>query len=98
MNRSLRRTPRTEFDVILDESPAGPKGEALHSLVASGDVVAARLPRGFVGVKLLHTRTLFFIEQGQWHLKQIRPTLEVPAAEEYHGTGTRSNLLKDSRL
>lgn len=92
MNRPLRSTPRIEFDVILDEWPAGPKGDALHSLVASGDVIAARLPRGFVGVKLLDTRTVFYIEQGQWHLKQIRPTPEVSQPEGGHSVLRLQNL------
>ena len=96
MNRQRRSTHPLEFDVIVDEWPPGLKGEALHSLVASSDVIVARLPQGFVGVKLRYTRTLVYIEHGQWHLKQIRPTPEMPA--EYRSTSTRSNLLKDSRL
>ncbi len=46
---SLAATRRVEFDVVLDKWPDGAQGETLRSLIASGDVVAIRLPYGFVG-------------------------------------------------
>ncbi len=49
---------RLEFDLILDEWPTGVQGQALHSLLASGDVVAAPLPHGFVGLTIRHTRMM----------------------------------------
>lgn len=41
---------RREFEVVLDAWPDGAQGEALDSLIAGGDVAAAHLPYGFVGL------------------------------------------------
>lgn len=49
----IRRKP--EFSVVLDEWPHGPQGDALTSLIITGDVVAVGLPHGFVGLKIVHT-------------------------------------------
>lgn len=64
---------KLEFDLILDESPAGVQGDALSLLVASGDFIAVRLPYGFVGLRIVHTQTLLYVGAGQLHIKQIIP-------------------------
>ncbi len=64
---------RLEFDLILDEWPTGAQGQALHSLVASGDVVAAPLPHGFVGLTIRHTRMMLYVEAGRLHVTQVLP-------------------------
>lgn len=80
-------TRRTDFDVVIDEWPAGPKGMALQSLVDSGEVRAVRLPRRFVGLRIQHTQTLIYIEAGHPHVKQVLPQTH-PAGRRYQGTGT----------
>ncbi len=62
---------RVEFDLILDEWPIGGQGQALQSLVASGDVVVASLPRGFVGLTIRYTRMMLYVEAGRLHVKQV---------------------------
>ncbi len=64
---------RLEFDLILDEWPTGAQGQALHSLVASGDVVSAPLPHGFVGLTIRYTQMMLYVEAGRLHIKQILP-------------------------
>jgi len=68
------RRRRLEFDVILDGWPTGAQGKALGSLIASGDVIAVRLPLGFMGLTIVHTRTLLYVEAGQLRVRQILPT------------------------
>lgn len=64
---------RLEFDFILDEWPTGAQGQALQSLVASGDVVTAPLPQGFVGLTIRHTQMMVYVEAGRLHVKQVLP-------------------------
>jgi len=62
---------RLEFEFILDEWPTGAQGQALQSLVASGDVLAAPLPYGFVGLTIRHTEMMVYVEAGRLHVKQV---------------------------
>lgn len=78
---------RVEFDLILDRWPTGRKGRALWSLVASGDVQAVRLPRGFVGLQIQHAQTLIYIEDGRPHVRQVLPEPH-PTDRRYQRTGT----------
>lgn len=68
---------RMEFDLVLDQSPRGAAGDALQSLIASGDVVAVGLPYGFVGLTIVHSQTLVYVEAGRLRLRQVLP---VPPA------------------
>ena len=88
---------RLEFDVILDEWPGGVQSDALRSLIASGDVTAVRLPYGFVGLKMIHTQTLLYVEAGRPHIKQVLP---MPGSKilKYRGTGTLPTHLEYPRL
>ncbi len=70
-HRMTHRKP--EFSAVLDEWPHGPQGDALTSLIISGDVVAVRLPHGFVGLKIVPTQTLFYVEAGRLHIRQVLP-------------------------
>ncbi len=70
---------RLEFDFFLDEWPNGAQGQALQSLVASGDVVATPLPHGFVGLTIRHTRMMVYVEAGRLHVKQVLPPPIGPA-------------------
>jgi len=64
---------RLEFDALLDEWPAGAEGEALWSLVRSGDVIATRLPRGFVGIRIVPSHTQASIVAGRLRIRQVFP-------------------------
>ncbi len=64
---------RLKFDFILDEWPRGAQGQALQSLVASGDVRAAPLLYGFVGLTIRHTQMMVYVEAGRLHVKQVLP-------------------------
>src|SRR5574341_1958745 len=66
---------RLQFDVVLDAWPDGAQGKALHSLVASGDVAAVRLPYGFVGLTIVSARMLLYLDAGQLHVRQVLPTV-----------------------
>lgn len=73
---SVRRpaTPHTvDFDIVLDEWPGGAAGDALRSLIASGDLVVLSLPYGFVGLKIIHSQTLLYMEAGHLRVKQVVP-------------------------
>lgn len=70
---------RLEFDVVLDAWPDGAQGEALDSLIAGGDVAAAHLPYGFVGLTIASAQTLLYLEAGRLHIKQI---LSLPGERE----------------
>jgi len=70
---------KLEFDFILDEWPPGAQGQALQSLVASGDVVAAPLPHGFVGMTIRHSRMMVYVEAGRLHVKQVLPPPSGPS-------------------
>jgi len=64
---------RIEFDLVLDQWPTGVQGQALQSLVASGDVVAVPLPHAFVGLSIRHTQMMLYVEAGRLHVKQVLP-------------------------
>jgi len=64
-----------EWDLVLDQWPRGPAGDALQSLIASGDVVAVDLPYGFVGLTIVHSQTIFYVEAGRVHVKHFLPPL-----------------------
>ncbi len=70
---------RLEFDFILDEWPTKAQGQALQSLLASGDVVATPLPHGFVGVTIRHTQMMVYVEAGRLHVKQVLPLPGSPS-------------------
>ncbi len=98
MTRQHTVTPHgLEFDVVLDEWPDGAQGDALHSLVASGDVLAVLLPYGFVGLKIIPAQILIYAEAGRMHVKQVFPTLGARVPQHY-GPGLRLPSLQDSRL
>ncbi len=88
---------RLEFDVVLDAWPDGAQGKALHSLVASGDVAAVRLPNGFVGLTIASGQILLYLDAGQLHVRQVLPT-SSGRVRRYRGTGTHSDRREDSRL
>lgn len=88
---------RLEFDVALDAWPDGAQGKALHSLVASGDVVAVRLPYGFVGLTIVSGQMLLYLDAGRLHVRQVLPAAGG-RVRRYQGTGTRSDRREDSRL
>lgn len=71
---------RIKFDLVLDEWPRGAQGAALDSLARSGDVITVRLPYGFVGVKILRTQILVYVESGRMHVKQVLPALRPVTA------------------
>lgn len=64
---------RPVFDLVLDAWPDNAQGQALSSLVASGDVAATELPYGFVGLRIVSSQTLLYVEEGRWHVAQIVP-------------------------
>lgn len=71
---------RLDFDVVLDEWPSGAQGAALDSLARSGDIITVLLPNGFVGVKILPTQILVYVESGRMHVKQVLPALRPVTA------------------
>lgn len=78
---------RVKFDLVLDRWPAKTQGRALWSLVASGDVQAVRLPRGFVGLRIQPAQTLIYIEDGRPHVRQVLPQPRA-RGRWYQRTGT----------
>ncbi len=94
-NAVIRR--RLKFDVVLDAWPDSAQGKALHSLVASGDVAAVRLPYGFVGLTIVSAQMLTYLDAGQLHIKQVLPAVGG-RGHRYQGTGTWSDRHEDSRL
>ena len=79
---------RLEFDLVLDRWPARKQGRALWSLVASGDIEAVRLPRGFVGLRIQPAQTLVYIEDGRPYVRQVLPQPHA-TGRRYQRTGTR---------
>jgi hypothetical protein len=55
---------KLEFDIVLDAWPDGTQANALRSLVASGDVAAVPLARGFVGLTIVSARMLLYLDAG----------------------------------
>jgi hypothetical protein len=88
---------RLEFDVVLDAWPDHTQGQALHSLISSGDVTAVRLPRGFVGLTIVPAPMLLYLDAGQLHVRQVLPT-PGGRVRRYQRPGTRSDRHEDSRL
>lgn len=56
---------RLEFDVVLDAWPDHIQGQALHSLITSGDVIAVQLPYGFAGLITVSSPMLMHRDEGQ---------------------------------
>ena len=75
-----------EFDLVLDAWPEGAQGKALHSLVASGDVSAVLLSRGFVGLTIFSAQMLLYLDAGQLKVRQVLPATGG-RVRRYQGTG-----------
>ncbi len=88
---------RLEFDLVLDAWPDAAHGKALHSLVTSGDVVAVRLPYGFVGLTIVSAPMLLYVDAGRLHVRQVLPR-PGGRVRRYQGTGTRLGRREDSRF
>jgi hypothetical protein len=89
---------RLEFDVVLDAWPDNTQGQALHSLITSGDVIAVQLPHGFVGLIIVPAPMLLHPGRGATsHQAKVLPT-PGGRVRWYERTGTRSDRQEDSRF